>query len=548
MSTIRLDSRELLEYDAKYRVLICRECQYAIQKSALGSHLLRHKVYRGKRESLLASIAQLDLLEPHLVPLPTPTSPPIKALSIIPGYRCAAAGCGNLCASNKRMQRHWSEVHGISRSLPDSSAFGYPVTLQTFFRGAKLRYFEVTSPITLGVYGHKELGNKVPENEVSKSDRQGLHAHNPDPPAQLPSLISAESMRPPPGIAFEPSLVDFDLQTLIYLHHFITSTSLTLPDTKHPRPAIPYWQTDVVLRALRTRWLMCGLMAISACHMAAFVDDTLTARTHLERSAQFFSKFSEAGDETTMVGLTVSDVEVDEEVNKAARRLLSQLRCAYWSVAESALNHRMVIESVAPFELQSFITTIRSFLVPHFTFHPNATLVDDDDGGEMFTQAKRILETRSPPGFESLGGSLSGKNASATIRLVLDLLGELPSRMADGFAKPQNGPDFLATMSAIAVLIKCCNISFSSEDVGAAWWGMATWLIKIPGHFNTMLECYNPPAMVVLAHWAALLVRRAENCGLWFLRGLTNKTLLQVAERVPAIETTIHSMLKSLML
>src|SRR5277367_6532329 len=144
MLAIRLGPRDLLEYDARYGVLICRECQYAIQKSALQSHLLRHKIYRHERQRLLSSIAQLDLFEPHQVPLPTPASPPIDALPIISGYRCTAVGCGNLCASSKRMRRHWSEIHGLSEPLNPSS-FARPVKLQTFFRSTKLRYFKVTS-------------------------------------------------------------------------------------------------------------------------------------------------------------------------------------------------------------------------------------------------------------------------------------------------------------------------------------------------------------------------------------------------------------------
>jgi hypothetical protein len=248
-----------------------------------------------------------------------------------------------------------------------------------------------------------------------------------------------------------------------------------------------------------------------------------------------------------MTSLNMSDIEVEEVVKEAGRQLMSQLRCAYWSLAEATLNHTIVMDSVGPFGLQSFITTIQSLLVPSLKIYPNATRVEDDEGGEMFAQAKRILETRNPPDFETLSDPSSSNNASPALRAVLDLLGDLPSRMADGFTKPQNGPDFLATMSAIAALIKCCNISFSSEDVGTAWLGMATWLIKIPGHFNTMLAHCHAPALVVLAHWAALLVRRAEHCGLWFLRGLTNRTLLQVAELIPALETAIHSMLESLM-
>ncbi|KAL3417063.1 hypothetical protein PVAG01_11486 [Phlyctema vagabunda] len=548
MSAPRLDSRELLEYNARYRVLICRECQYAIQKSALGSHLLRHKIFRGERESLLDSITQLNLLEAHLVPLPSSTSPPINGLSIVPGYRCAATGCGNLCASIKRMRRHWSEIHGFSQPLPDSSVFACPVTLQTFFRGTKLKYFEVTVPATAGAHGYKEPRNDGPESQELESDDQELHTRNSDTFAQLTSTTLAERVHPLSGIALEPSLVDFDLQTLTYLHNFITSTSLSLPSTEYTRPGAQYWQTDVVLQALQTRWLMCGLMAISACHMAALANDTMTKRLHHERSANFFSRFSAAWNEIVTRGSQVLDVEIEEEeqpAKRVGRQLLSQLRCAYWSLAESNLGPRTVIGSVDPFEIQSLITTIRDFLVPEFTFRPDATRVDDD-GGEMFAQAKRILELKGSLDIESSGNSSSTNNTSSALRLVLNLLSELPSRMAETFTKPQNGPDFLATMSAIAALIKCCNISFASEDVEGAWWGMSTWLIKIPGHFNTMLACYHPPAMVVLAHWAALLVRRAEHCDTWFLKGLSNRILLQVTEQIPTRETAVHSMLEKL--
>lgn len=61
MIPLRLGPKELLEYDATYGVIICREYQYAIQQSALQSHLLQHKIFRSERTTLLASIAQLDI-------------------------------------------------------------------------------------------------------------------------------------------------------------------------------------------------------------------------------------------------------------------------------------------------------------------------------------------------------------------------------------------------------------------------------------------------------------------------------------------------------
>lgn len=130
--------------DPAYCVLICRECQYAIQKSAVSSHLLRHKIYREERQRFLSHVANLELLEPEDVSLPPPWSAPIEGLPVIAGVGCTQDGCGSLCASLKRMKKHQSEVHGVS-NLGNVEEFARPAALQTFFRGTKLRYFEVTA-------------------------------------------------------------------------------------------------------------------------------------------------------------------------------------------------------------------------------------------------------------------------------------------------------------------------------------------------------------------------------------------------------------------
>ena len=244
MAVKRLDPRDMLEYNARYGVLICRECQYAIQKGALRSHLLRHKIYRGERERLLSSIAQLDLFEPHCVPLPTPNTPPIDGLPTIPGYLCTAAGCGNLCASSKRMRCHWSEIHGLSEPPPNSSSFARPVKLQTFFRGTKLKYFEVAPLPTVGAIRAVPLFTTDDKNE--NNERHGEQGHDADTatPLSPPSLLI-------PGPLPRSSPVDVDLEMLTYFYHFTTTTSLTLPIAEHPQPVTHYWQTDVVLLALQ---------------------------------------------------------------------------------------------------------------------------------------------------------------------------------------------------------------------------------------------------------------------------------------------------------
>ena len=49
--------------------------------------------------------------------------------------------------------------------------------------------------------------------------------------------------------------------------------------------ATQYWQAHAVSYALRQHWLMCGLLALSACHLAALTSDTMIERTQRTRGA-----------------------------------------------------------------------------------------------------------------------------------------------------------------------------------------------------------------------------------------------------------------------
>ena len=543
MPAIRLGSRDLLEYDGRYGVLICRKCQYAIQKSALRSHLLRHKIYRDERQRLLSSIAQFDLFEPHHVPLPTPASPPIDALPIISGYRCAADGCGNLCASSKRMRRHRNEIHGLSEPS-DSSSFARSVKLQTFFRGTKLRYFEVASSPAAGAAGAAPLVT-ITNDDGKGYDQKGYdeQVHNAGTATPLSSPPLRRLQRPS-GIPLGSSPVNLDLETLIYFHHFTTTTSLTLPSAEHPQSATHYWQTDVVLQALQQRWLMYGLLTISACHLAALVDDITIERVHRVRSAQFFSEFSAGWEETTKRDLVVM-IAGFEEARKVGGQIRRILRCAHWASAQSMLDQEIILESAAPSQLQSIMTTIRGFVVADFALHPGGIQSDDNNPQEeTFAQARRFLQMRPSSDAGSFGAFSSCDNTPSP---QLNHLRALPYRMAETFGRPESARDVLATLSAIAALVECCDTSFASEEVGAAWQSMTRWLTKVTDHFNHMVSCHNAAALVVLAHWATSLVERVEHCGCWFLRGLAKTILLQIAERLPTDDLAVRSLVGSLM-
>ncbi|KAK9238613.1 hypothetical protein V1525DRAFT_100195 [Lipomyces kononenkoae] len=544
MRPARLVKRDLLEYDARYGVLICRECQYAIQKSALQSHLLRHKIYRHERQLLLSSIAQLQLFEPQHVPLPSPASPPINSLPIISGYRCTAVGCGNLCASSKRMRRHWSKVHGLTE--PPNSSFAHPVKLQTFFRGTKLRYFEVTVPDTAGA---APLATSATDDDDDNEEEEQGHdeqVHDVVSPALLPRRRRRRPRRhlpTLPGTAPGSPPADLDLETLTYFHHFTATTSLTLPCAEHPRPASHYWQSDVVLQALRQRWLMYGLLAISACHLAVLADDAMNKQVHRKRSAQFFSEFSAGWEETTQRDLGAMAAGVEEEAKKAGGQIICILRCGHWALDESVEEGIIPEQQPTLSQLQSIMTAVREFIVPDLASRPDGVRSDDDDRHEeMFAQASRILKMRSSSDAGSFGVFSTYDNTTSAI---FNLLSTLPSRMAETFGRPDSVGDVLASLSAIAALVECCDVSFASDEMGAAWRGMATWLTKVPDHFNRLVSRHDPAALVVITHWAALLVKRAEHCGCWFLTGLTKTILLQVAERLPRDDLAVQSLVAS---
>ncbi|KAI4160161.1 MAG: hypothetical protein LQ342_005950 [Letrouitia transgressa] len=528
MPDARFGAGDLLEYNSKYSLLICRKCQYAVQKNALESHLLRHKIYRGDRQRLLSSIARLDLLEPHHVPLPAPGSPPVDALPILSGYCCTAEGCLHLTASSKRIKRHWSEFHGLHGLVPLSSSFARPAKLQTFFRGTKVRYFEVASPTTslsnTDYDGNDDDGKKAREEE-------GRNAIAATPP-------SRPSVPVTPGTAQDPSPADFNLETLAYFYHFSTTTSLTLPGAEHPQSAKHYWQTHVLLRALQQRWLMCGLLAISAYHLVALADDTTSKQIHRERGVHFYSEFSAGLGQTTGSVLDLEVANIVEETKQCCEQIRRLLYCAQWLLAEDAFG-----DAVARCQLLPIMSTVRGCGVPNYTLRHSKIRNENHESQEEWV-AQGCLHTRNSSHSENPNADSSNTNMPS---VLLNILRALPFRIAEGLGRPESAQDVFATLSAISTMVECCDISFACDEVAAAWQGVATWLTNVPDHYNQMVQRHDPAALVVLAHWAAMLVKRAERVGCWFLKGSAKIIVLQVARHLSAKEHTVLSLVECLM-
>jgi hypothetical protein len=498
MPPMTIHPKDLLHYNPTHLILICLECQYAIQKSAVSSHLLRHKIYREERQQLLSYVTNLNLLEPEDVSLPPPESPPIEGLPIITGYRCVQDGCRSLCASLKRMRKHQSEIHGV-RNLGDVAEVARPAELQTFFRGTKLRYFEVS---TTTANSHGESAKQVKDSDESVcSSKNGtrprwkIHAasQETDVPASENSWLNGLGTAKGLG---KGSLVDLD--TLRYFHHYTTTTSHTLPG---PQGDSTFWLVTVVELALKHQWLMCGLLAISASHLATSVDTSSGKEAHGQSSARFHAAFSSG-----LADFEISRVPSDEQVEKrwVARRIECILRFVSWTSIPRNVNN----SSRDPaFGLQPLVTTLRDLTRLNSNSLPHSNNVHQE---AIFAEAKRILEADPTSPWSC---------QNPTCKKLLDRLRVLPEQLSQALGRPDNVQDVLTTLLATAALVVSCEFSSRSDTAGATWQGVVGWLAMVAGHFNSMLDNSNPAALVLVAYWS-ILIRRVESFGMWFLQDL----------------------------
>ncbi|THX62013.1 hypothetical protein D6D06_00224 [Aureobasidium pullulans] len=503
MPTTKAEDRDLLEYNPKHSVLICRECQYAIQKNALKSHLLRHKIYRSERQRLIASVSQLTILEPDDVLSPTVDSPPVEGISILAGYRCTLPDCQHLTVSEKRMKRHWSETHGSDKTIPKLSTFAVAVSLQTFFRGTKVKYFEVT-PLTFPSAESHEDGTG---NEVSMSDHDGSQDGD-----GATGLHIAENITPPTPVSvslFDSRMTNglgSDMEILRYFHHFTTAACLTLPSMEGVDVVDTYWQVDVVAQALCNRWLMYGVLALAASHLSCLTDDAAAKQTHRQIAAHFLYDFYPGLDQESGLGKASAS-----EAGNTPLEMGEQVRCLL-ACAKQALpgpcpwaTEPLAISS----EFQSLISSIRNCVV---------------------RSRNDFLTSPAPQSDEQRTTQQDGSMPTA----MANALRKLPFRLAGCTNRPDDPQDVVTSMTAIANLFESCKLSFGQDNMKVSWQSMAGWLLKMSQHFERMVVRSDPVALVVVAHWTILLVTRAQQLGCWFLTGVAEAILRQISGQLSA--------------
>lgn len=474
MDTINTDTTVLLKHDPEYGVLVCLKCRYAVQKSALDSHLLRHKIYREERKRLVTSVSNLNILEPEEVSVPAPSSPALDYIIKFSGLRCAVPQCGHLTVSTKRMKLHWKQAHRSLELPTRDNDLARNVVSQTFFRGNKVKYFEVESPRTADTGSPRSHDATRLDHPSTPKDQQQSSIPSIEPHTSLPGSVDGSAM-----------------WMLGYFHHFTTKTSHTLPysDTSPLRGR--YWQEAVVSKALQHSWLMQGLLAISACHMAVSTADPEAKRLHCKYAAQYASGFD----------LRAGQSELDEILE----RMGGHARCLL-HLAETALNQTSPDRATDPLQECSIVVSLRRCFQSDSTIVASSMLMDAENSVENDNLAE---------------GPLEG-------------LRTLQTRMFELLGRPTNISDALNALKSIELLQDACNSVEPENVIGTCWSSAAAWLEKVPRHFNEMVDDRDPIALLLMTYWSAIMVSRVEKQGCWFLKGVSKAAVLQVAQKLVA--------------
>ena len=253
----------LLVHLPDYCIIICKSCKFAVQPRALSSHLLRHRIYREERQNIIDRVAELRLLEPDDVTLPSSKVPPFPHLPTAIGYRCTLLNCDHLCISQKRMSQHLREHHEIARRT-DVDDHMQQLYLQTFFRGNKVRYFEVESDMSLEI-------NKAAEQPLKY---RFLHLPQPKADESSPPRSSIDNSR---ESLEDASITPHQMENLLYLHQYITCTGLSLT---RGTESTSFWTHDVPLQAPTQPFLMHGILGVAAFHQALQASDSKERSLH----------------------------------------------------------------------------------------------------------------------------------------------------------------------------------------------------------------------------------------------------------------------------
>lgn len=248
---------DLLEYLPDHRVLICKQCHYAVRSISLPRHLKEiHGIIRSRRLQYIQFAAQYpDTEETNILPPCSDKQFPVPFLPVEAGWACVSPGCDYLCLSEKRMKTHIAASH-YKLGKPEEDFIEAP--LQTFFRGSQLKYF--TIPSKPG-HGHWETLSKRGQINGSNCSTANSSAEHKESVDQLTTNeILTKYYRLDANLC-SMNTISEDL----LLSHFVSSTAITM---FHDNRLELLWKQTIPNLAAQFSFLFHGLCACSAFHLA----------------------------------------------------------------------------------------------------------------------------------------------------------------------------------------------------------------------------------------------------------------------------------------
>jgi hypothetical protein len=466
MPLATLQPTQLLHYLPTFRVLICKECRYAIQPSAISRHLKDiHHIYREDRQAALRYTLTLALADPGDVIPPEPHESPVPFIPTERGLACSVGECNHLCVTIKRMKSHWATSH---RDVIFDGDQWRPVDLQSFFRGNQLRYFIVSPPSPTAIQLEETPG---PDVEKVNLEVDKLHA----------------------SLSYGP---EWDAEDIFLFEHFRNSTYLALVHNADTRNL---WQTTIPQLASSHPFLKHGILACSALHLA-----------HLIPSSKQDYNFTAARHQNEALPAFRSKIANPTEGSCDALIAFSQLLILHTFASEEQDEHLLLVGRTHESGSPDWMKVIRGSCVTfkdvrhHFESGPFKPLVISRE-----TNAKSL---REEPESQELLESIRRLGLLATIPF---------STKSD----PEQAKTQRAFGTALLELSRAFRMADASKLNFSIWTALYIWPAQVPQDYLDILAERHPGALILLAHYCILLGRLECH---WYMSGFRKRLLSRI--------------------
>ena len=305
----------------------------------------------------------------------------------------------------------------------------------------------------------EELSDDSEEQSSETRDSDDERTSNtPDEDLRMDDANREISMQPnESGTLSSPR---FDLEVIKTFHHFLATTSHTLPTPHFEAQAECYWQTIVLPLALSRHWLMSGLLAISEYHASVLTHDEADAKACHQRALSFFANFVSGREEASRHVCGAVLTPEKEEERRVGGQLMCILRCAHWALTPDPMLGQSFTSY--PFKLQNFVTALRSFSLLERT--------EQGSGAEA-------VSPRTSQTFDAEDTYMQDEQAVALLRR----LDALPSLISEVFSRPDSVRDVTTIRAAITSLTEHFSSIFEARSAKllptAVWYSMVSELL-----------------------------------------------------------------------